>query len=318
MCLKNDPKYLSPIRDLERKLGLVTPIIWKNVIVITLAHIVVAYQTVTYLKYNRGKCLNSTVILALMFMYMAAFGVTAGVHRLWTHRSYKVKTPFKILLLVFFATAGQNTVYEWVRDHRVHHKKTETSADPHDASRGFFFSHMGWLMMKKHPHVISEGSKIDMNDITGDPILVFFDRHFGKFKLLLCFVIPAVLPVWAFGEKWSISLFTVGLRYVFCLHCTWSVNSFAHLHGLKPYDRNIMPSENLAVSFVSVGEGWHNYHHTFPWDYKAAELPYFFNATTFLLDTAASIGQVYDIKKASPDLIKAIAEKKGDSSWKTS
>ncbi|VVC90280.1 unnamed protein product [Leptidea sinapis] len=70
------------------------------------------------------------------------------VHRLWTHRSYKVKTPFKILLLVFFATAGQ------------------TSADPHDASRGFFFSHMGWLMMKKHPHVISEGSKIDMNDIT--------------------------------------------------------------------------------------------------------------------------------------------------------
>ncbi|VVC90279.1 unnamed protein product [Leptidea sinapis] len=64
--------------------------------------------------------------------------------------------------------------------------------------------------------------------------------------------------------------------------------------------------------------GWHNYHHTFPWDYKAAELPYFFNATTFLLDTAASIGQVYDMKKASPDLIKAIAEKRGDSSWKTS
>ncbi|VVC90277.1 unnamed protein product [Leptidea sinapis] len=60
--------------------------------------------------------------------------------------------------------------------------------------------------------------------------------HFWKFKLLFCFVIPAVLPVWAFGEKWSISLFTVGLRYVFCLHCTWSVNSFAHLHGLKPYD----------------------------------------------------------------------------------
>lgn len=64
----------------------------------------------------------------------------------------------------------------WVRDHRVHHKLSETTADPHDARRGFFFAHVGWLMMKKHPHVISEGNKIDMSDVVNDPVVQFHTR----------------------------------------------------------------------------------------------------------------------------------------------
>lgn len=64
----------------------------------------------------------------------------------------------------------------WVRDHRVHHKFTETNADPHSAKRGFFFSHMGWLMMKRHPEVIKKGRTIDMSDLHEDPIVAFHER----------------------------------------------------------------------------------------------------------------------------------------------
>lgn len=76
-----------------------------------------------------------------------------GAHRFFTHRSYKAKLWVKLALLLFHTMAGQNCLYIWVRDHRQHHKYSDTDADPHNATRGFFFSHCGWLMSKKHPKV---------------------------------------------------------------------------------------------------------------------------------------------------------------------
>lgn len=80
-------------------------------------------------------------------------GITMGAHRYFTHRSYKAKLWVKVALLLFHTMAGQNCIYIWVRDHRQHHKYSDTDADPHNATRGFFFSHCGWLMSKKHPKV---------------------------------------------------------------------------------------------------------------------------------------------------------------------
>ena len=70
----------------------------------------------------------------------------------------------------------QNTIYDWVRDHRVHHKYSDTPADPHNVKRGLFFSHVGWLMMKKNSEVIEKGKQIDMSDIENDPVVAFTDR----------------------------------------------------------------------------------------------------------------------------------------------
>lgn len=74
----------------------------------------------------------------------------------------------------------QNHIYEWVRDHRMHHKFTDTDADPYNARRGFFFSHIGWLMVRKHQNVINKGATIDMSDLDQDPLVVFqkrYDKH---------------------------------------------------------------------------------------------------------------------------------------------
>lgn len=67
----------------------------------------------------------------------------------------------------------QNDIYEWSRDHRVHHKYSETDADPHNARRGFFFSHIGWLFMRKHRDVIEKGRKLDFTDLLDDPVVRF-------------------------------------------------------------------------------------------------------------------------------------------------
>lgn len=71
----------------------------------------------------------------------------------------------------------QDDIYKWSRDHRVHHKYSETSADPHNAMRGFFFSHMGWLMVRKHPDVIEKGKKLDLSDLKADGIVMFQRRY---------------------------------------------------------------------------------------------------------------------------------------------
>lgn len=107
---------------------------------------------------------------------LSGFGVTGGAHRFWTHRSYKANTPMRIILMLCFTLSGQNSIYEWVRDHRVHHKFSETDADPHNSNRGFFFAHVGWLMMHKHPEVVRKGKMLDMSDILEDPVVRFHQK----------------------------------------------------------------------------------------------------------------------------------------------
>lgn len=97
----------------------------------------------------------------------------SGAHRLWTHRSYKAKLPLKLFLAMGHSIAGQNCIYIWARDHRLHHKYSDTDADPHSVERGLFFSHVGWLLKKKHPEVIKKGKTLDMSDLLADPIVYY-------------------------------------------------------------------------------------------------------------------------------------------------
>lgn len=110
---------------------------------------------------------------AFVLYVVSGLGITAGAHRLWAHRSYKAKWPLRVLLVAFNTVAFQDAAFHWARDHRVHHKYSETDADPHNATRGFFFSHIGWLLCKKHPEVKAKGKGVDLSDLRADPVLMF-------------------------------------------------------------------------------------------------------------------------------------------------
>lgn len=155
-----------------------------------------------------------------MFAGFAALGVTAGAHRLWTHNGYKAKWQLKLIWMYLNCMAFQNSVFEWARDHRyieqnlfslniyiiyilnlsnnkylpiyifisicrAHHKFTDTDADPHNFQRGFFFSHIGWLMVKKHPDVKRVGGTIDMSDLERDPIVMFQKKYAHNMTMYL-------------------------------------------------------------------------------------------------------------------------------------
>lgn len=164
-----------------------------------------------------GIVLNGCVVV--LFHLRSAMGITAGAHRLWAHRSYKAKLPLRILLAFFNLIALQNDLWTWSRDHRVHHKFSDTDADPHNSQRGLFFSHMGWLLCKKHADVITKGKAVDMSDLDKDPVIVFQRKYYAPLVIFTCFVLPTLVPVYLWRENFWVAFFVCGLyRYCYSLH----------------------------------------------------------------------------------------------------
>ena len=131
----------------------------------------------------------------------------------------------------------------------------------------------------------------------------------------MCFIVPSVVP-WYYWDESIISAYFIcaALRYTLLLNATWCVNSVAHMFGNKPYDRHINPVENAFVTMGAIGEGFHNYHHTFPSDYSASEFGWKFNPTTMFIDFMAWIGQVEGRKKISNEMVSAHKIRTGDGS----
>lgn len=257
-----------------------------------------------------------TAVFAYVLHFLSFIGIMAGVHRLWSHRSYKARTPLKVYLAIMSTVAYQSTIFEWARDHRVHHKFSETNADPTNAKRGFFFAHVGWMMRRKHPDVAAKGKCIDVSDMVNDKVLWFQYKNFNLMAFIFAFTLPLVIPVYGWNETWLNSLcIAVMLRWIWSLNAMSFINSAAHTFGSKPYDKNLNPTENKFVAAISLGEGFHNYHHTFPWDYKAAELSFYkYNMSTAFIDICAKVGLAYDLKTVSPEMIKNRVTRTGDGS----
>lgn len=300
-------KDITPLKKAEkRRLKLV----WRNIILFGYLHLAALYGA--WLCLSSAKL--STVFFAIFLYVISALGITAGAHRLWAHRSYKAKLPLRILLAAFNTIAFQDCALHWARDHRVHHKYSETDADPHNATRGFFFSHIGWLLCRKHPDVIEKGKKLDTADLEADPVLHYQRKYYMLLMPIFCFLLPTTIPMYVWGETLKNAWFVCAMfRYTFVLNVTWLVNSAAHKWGDKPYDKDINPSQNSSVAIFAFGEGWHNYHHVFPWDYKTAELGgYHFNFSTAFIDFFAKIGWAYDLKSVSEEIIEKRVRRTGD------
>ena len=239
----------------------------------------------------------------VLFVVHSGIGITVGAHRLWSHRSFQASWPLRFVLMLCNSVANQGSIYHWVRDHRVHHKCCETEADPYDASRGFFFSHIGWVFVKKNPAVIKAGKDMDFTDLMDDPIVRWQHYLHPWFNQYMCFVLPAQIATKHWDEDFYTAFLVAGmLRYCWVLHCTFLVNSAAHMFGDQPYDSDSnYATENPIVSFLSIGEGWHNWHHKYPYDYSASEfgISSQFNPTKLFIDCMATIGFVWGQKRAT-------------------
>nr|CAH0109007.1 unnamed protein product [Daphnia galeata] len=289
----------------------VMEIIWRNVLVFTFLHAAAFYGL--HLVFTSAKI--ATLLWAYYLFIVGGFGIAGGAHKLWSHRSFKAKFPLRVLIAVAQTIALQDDIYQWSRDHRVHHKFSDTDADPYNSRRGFFFSHVGWLLCKKHPEVIRRGKTVDASDLLNDPVVVFQRKYYIPLAVTLCLVMPAVVPWYFWDESFQTAFFVASMfRYVLTLHATWLTNSAAHIWGYHPYDKEIKPSDSRLAAIFSMGE-WHNYHHVFPGDYRIAELgsPRM-SATVIVIDLFAWLGLIYDLKTSTEGIVRSRALRTGDGS----
>ena len=155
-------------------------------------------------------------------------------------------------------------------------------------------------MVKKDPKVIEAGKKLDLSDLEKDAFVMFQKKNDPWFTMFVCFALPPLISYFFWNENIIAHYLVEVSRYILVLHGTWFVNSAAHIWGSHPYDPSINPAENRFVALCSVGEGWHNWHHKFPYDYAASEFgsDKQYNPTKMVIDMWAYLGFVTDRKRA--------------------
>lgn len=143
--------------------------------------------------------------------------------------------PYIILSISACLFCEQNDIYEWARDHRVHHKYSETDADPHNAKRGFFFAHIGWLMVRKHPDVIEKGKKLELTDLKADKV-VMFQRRWANITYSLFWGTVLFFLNWC-NQNFCFSAILTNVQLFFTVYLGVTIeHSWAPLHNkYSPY-----------------------------------------------------------------------------------
>ncbi|PPQ88169.1 hypothetical protein CVT25_005134 [Psilocybe cyanescens] len=209
-----------------------------------------------------------------------------GYHRLWSHRSYNASFSLQLFLLAGGTSAVQGSCYWWAKAHRSHHRHTDTDLDPYNANRGLLWTHMGWMIFKS---ALRSGPS-DISDLRQDPLLQWQHRHYFALVIFFGYLLPAAMPGLLLND-WSGGIcFSGALRLTIAHHSTFCINSIAHWLGSSPYDDVLSPRDHLLSAILTMGEGYHNFHHHFPMDYRNAFHWYQYDPTKWFIALCGKVG----------------------------
>lgn len=243
---------------------------------------------------------NTLWVLFIAFMLWNGLSITAGYHRLWSHKSYQARLPVRILFALGGALALQNSIRTWCSNHRRHHQFVDDpERDPYAASRGLWYSHIGW-MLKDDPAARVDASNV--KDLDQDWVVRFQDRHYWTLSLSTNVLLTLAIG-YAVGDALGGLLLLGFVRLFLCHHTTFFINSLAHYWGSRPYSENSSARDNGLIALLTYGEGYHNFHHTFQWDYRNGLRWYQYDPTKWLIRTLAWTGLAANLKRTPPEQI---------------
>ena len=237
-----------------------------------------------------------------LFYYMATgFSITLGYHRLFSHLSFKARTPVKLATLLFGACAFENSAIDWSSDHRKHHKHVDHEEDPYDISKGFLWAHIGWLLVKLGP----EEPMDNVNDLKREPLVMWQDKWCFPLAIGLGFAAPALLGFLYNGWVGALGGFLLaGVFRVFAVqHSTFFINSMCHTVGERPYSTRCSARDSAIMALFTFGEGYHNYHHEFQHDYRNGVKRTSFDPTKWTIWTLEKLGLVSDLRRVTDEKI---------------
>jgi stearoyl-CoA desaturase (delta-9 desaturase) len=233
------------------------------------------------------------VALCLGLFWIRLFGITAGYHRYFSHKSFKTGRAFQFVLAVLGVAAVQKGPLWWAAGHRRHHRYSDQKGDMHSPREGFWHAHQGWIF-----DGCWEETEIDrIRDFAKYPELAWLNRWHIVVPLLLvaaCFAIGGLSTfVWGFC-----------ISTVLLWHSTYSINSLAHRWGNQRYDTGDDSRNNLFLALLTLGEGWHNNHH----HYMASARQGFFwweiDVTYYVLRALRAVGLVWDLREPPAEVVR--------------
>ncbi len=238
-----------------------------------------------------------TLGLACLWSVLCSLSVTAGYHRLFSHRTYQAAGWVRLLVLCFGAAAVQNSALHWVNNHRVHHSKVDRDEDPYNINRGFLWAHIGWVLFKDNGPEMKR-----VRDLQADPLVMWQHRNYLPLAIGFGALLPmAIGALW--GDAWGGLLLAGFVRLVIQYHATFATNSLAHTLGERPYDRSTSARDNFFTAVFTFGEGYHNFHHRFENDYRNGVEPWQFDPTKWLIFCLSCVGAARDLKRVPKDKI---------------
>jgi stearoyl-CoA desaturase (delta-9 desaturase) len=230
--------------------------------------------------WNRGLS-GLDLSLFLSFYLFVGFGVTVGLHRLLTHRSFDAPRWVKAGFAIAGSMAIEASAIRWVAVHRRHHAFSDRAGDPHSPHLGerpgirgvlanLWHAHMGWLFDNDQTSL-----RRFAPDLLKDRAIRTVDRLFPVWALLSIFL-PGVIGFALTGTFYgAATAFLWGglVRIFFLHHVTFSINSICHYFGKRPFEVPDESTNNWLLSVISLGEAWHNNHHAFPTSARHGLLP---------------------------------------------
>ena len=214
------------------------------------------------------------------------FGVTAGYHRYFSHRSFKTSRPFAFLLALIAQSSGQRGVIWWARNHRHHHRFSDAPKDLHSPKQnGFWHAHIGWIF-----HNSAYEKYNNVQDLERCWELRLLDRYPMYPAIFL-----GVGCWWLFD--WPGLFMGFFLSTVLLFHGTFTINSLAHVWGSRRYNTRDTSRNNLWLALLTLGEGWHNNHHHYMRSARQGFFWWEIDPTYYILKILSWFGIVWDLRE---------------------
>jgi stearoyl-CoA desaturase (delta-9 desaturase) len=268
------------------------PFDWLNIGLLAVVHLVAIGGMALYLPLHGLSA--AALIIGLALTGLTIFSISAGYHRLFSHRTYEAHPVLRFLLLALGAGAFQNSVLAWAADHRRHHARTDSDLDPYSATRGFWHSHIGWVLYKADPDI----KPASVRDLERDPLCAFQHRYYPWVASAMGIGLPVLLGFLC-GDPWGGFIVGGAVRLLFSYHVTFCINSLAHLVGKQPYSDRSSARDSFLTALLSMGEGYHNFHHTFPSDYRNGVRAHQWDPTKWTLRLLALVGLARNLRRTS-------------------
>ncbi|MFY7842495.1 MAG: acyl-CoA desaturase [Rhabdochlamydiaceae bacterium] len=268
----------------------------------TPGHTIMSYQILLVILFPfyviYGPPLSWKMILYAVFLYCASMmSITAGYHRLYSHKSYKTNKWIEFPLIFFGSMAGQGSALRWAFDHRNHHAFSDTEKDLYSIKKGFWHAHFLWLCLPSPPIEPKFVQDLMKNR------LVMSQHKYINLWMIGTNLLMTILGAWLFNDYVGALFIAFGLRLALGHHCTFFINSLAHTKGSRPFGKTESAVDNYFISFVTFGEGFHNFHHTFPNDYRNGIRWFDFDPTKWLVWLLKKVGLAKDLKQVSKEHI---------------